>query len=130
MKISTSDLTRDFVVITPDKAAVCVPMTPTVYQDLDRDFNNFAGHELVSVYDFDNDWASWEMHPAGDEVVALLSGKVTFLLEVENVVQSVVLEIPGSYVIVPKGVWHSVRTSVLTRMLFITPGEGTLHRAL
>jgi hypothetical protein len=36
----------------------------------------------------------------------------------------------GSYVVVPKGVWHTARTSVATRMLFVTPGEGTENRPI
>ena len=35
---------------------------------------------------------------------------------------------PGSYVVVPKGTWHTARTSVPTRMLFMTPGEGTENK--
>jgi len=36
---------------------------------------------------------------------------------------------PGSYVVIPAGIWHTARTSVATRMLFVTPGEGTENRA-
>ena len=40
------------------------------------------------------------------------------------------LAVPGSFVIVPRGTWHTARTSVATKMLFITPGEGTKNKAL
>ena len=36
----------------------------------------------------------------------------------------------GSYVVVPRGVWHTAEPSEATRLLFITPGEGTEHRAV
>ncbi len=34
----------------------------------------------------------------------------------------------GSFVLVPKGTWHTARTGVESRLLFITAGEGTMHR--
>jgi hypothetical protein len=36
----------------------------------------------------------------------------------------------GSYVVIPKGTWHTARTSVATKMLFITPGEGTENKVI
>jgi hypothetical protein len=34
---------------------------------------------------------------------------------------------PGSYVVVPKGAWHTARPHAPTTLLFVTPGEGTLN---
>ena len=34
---------------------------------------------------------------------------------------------PGTYVVVPKGAWHTARPHAATTMLFVTPGEGTLN---
>jgi quercetin dioxygenase-like cupin family protein len=36
---------------------------------------------------------------------------------------------PGSFVIVPKGTWHTARIAKPTSMLFVTPGEGTQNKA-
>jgi hypothetical protein len=36
----------------------------------------------------------------------------------------------GSFAIVPRETWHTARTSVPTRMLFVTPGEGTENKPL
>jgi oxalate decarboxylase/phosphoglucose isomerase-like protein (cupin superfamily) len=70
-----------------------------------------------------------ERHPAGEELVMLLSGAATLVLEDESgQEQSVHLSDPGSYVLVPRNVWHTARTSVPTTMLFLTPGAGTEHR--
>lgn len=44
----------------------------------------FHNEYLVSVHFFDSDWCSWEMHPNGDEIVCLLGGQVTFILEQRN----------------------------------------------
>ena len=32
------------------------------------------------------------------------------------------------HVVVPKGTWHTARTSVPTKMLFVTPGQGTENK--
>jgi len=76
---------------------------------------------------FNEDWPSWEIHPKWDEVVILLPGKVTFVLQNENGESSVSLTEEGSYIMIPKGVWHTARTNSKSKMLFITPGEGTLN---
>ena len=119
------DLATTFVVLRPDQSAALVEVTPTVFAELGRRFDGFKGHVLVSSFDFDADWTTWERHPAGDELVCLLSGRVTLVLENLGTEE---LREPGSYVVVPKGTWHTARTDVPTRMLFVTPGEGTEHR--
>ncbi|HET7671381.1 MAG TPA: cupin domain-containing protein [Burkholderiales bacterium] len=121
-------LDSTFVVVQPDQSAVPVAVTPTIYEELDRRFGGFKGRTLVSCYRFDSDWESWEMHPAGDEIVCLLSGRASFEFEGRGVVAE--LAEPGSFVIVPRGTWHTAHTSVPTTMLFVTPGEGTQHKAV
>lgn len=124
------NLASDFVVLNPNHAATPVTLTPTIYEQLDQNFNQFKGHLLISSFSFDADWPTWEIHPAGDETVILLSGQATLLLETEDGEQAISLEKRGSYVIVPKGTWHTARTSTPTQMLFITPGEGTENREI
>jgi len=34
----------------------------------------------------------------------------------------------GEYVLVPKNTWHTAKVRKPSRMLFITPGEGTENR--
>ena len=121
------NLTQTFVVLTPDKVAGTVANTPTVFQDLDRDYGDFRNHELIAVFEFQEDWPSWEIHPKGDEVVVLLSGSATFVLNLDGGKREIVLHQPGESVIVPRGVWHTARVAAPTKMLFITPGEGTLN---
>jgi mannose-6-phosphate isomerase-like protein (cupin superfamily) len=115
-------------VIGADGAAVPVEVGPTLYEDLDRNFDGFKGRHLVACYTFDVDWPGWEMHPAGDEIVCLLSGEVRMVFEREGREEITQLSTLGSYVIVPKGTWHTARVVSAAKMLFITPGEGTLHR--
>lgn len=35
---------------------------------------------------------------------------------------------PGSYVVIPRNTWHTAKTSVPTKMIFVTPGKGTDHK--
>lgn len=126
--MSVLDLASTFVVLQPDKSAVPVTVTPTIWQELDRRFDEFKGRVLVSCFGFDSDWDTWEMHPAGDELVCLLSGRAAFEFEGRGTVAE--LTVPGSFVIVPRGTWHTAHTDVPTKMLFITPGEGTKNKAI
>jgi len=36
---------------------------------------------------------------------------------------------PGDFVVVPRRVWHAAKVHRPSRLLFITPGEGTCTRA-
>ncbi|MDJ0832542.1 MAG: cupin domain-containing protein [Gammaproteobacteria bacterium] len=119
---------RDFVVLSPDKTATIERFDSTLYARLDKDYNGCKGHELISCYEFSQDWPTWEIHPHGDEIVILLSGKVRFVLQLEEGDKSIELVQPGSYVIVPRNIWHTAKTGVKTKMLFITPGEGTRNK--
>ncbi|NLD56045.1 MAG: cupin domain-containing protein [Burkholderiaceae bacterium] len=83
---------------------------------------------LMTAFAFSEPWNTWERHPAGEELVMLLSGEATVVLEEGAGEHAVHLATPGSFVLVPPNVWHTARTSVPTTMLFLTPGAGTEHR--
>jgi len=89
----------------------------------------FHRESLVTMISFDATWKSWEMHPNGDEIVCLLSGRVSMVLEIDGREIVAKLAKPGDYVLVPRGTWHTARTSTNCTMVFITPGEGTQNRA-
>jgi len=67
------------------------------------------------------------MLPTVDEIVILMSWSSTVVLMLDGAEVPVCLNQPGSYVVVPKGLWHTAHISEPTTMLFMTPGEGTLH---
>jgi mannose-6-phosphate isomerase-like protein (cupin superfamily) len=70
-----------------------------------------------------------EMHPDGDELLFLISGHVSVLLEGPDAQR--VLELrPGQAVVVPRGVWHRVLPNEPSQLLHITPGPGGQHRPL
>ncbi len=83
---------------------------------------------LMSAFTFSEPWQTWERHPAGEELVMLLSGAATLVLEEADGERTISLSEPGSFVLVPQNVWHTARTSVPTKMLFLTPGESTENR--
>ncbi|QID18430.1 cupin domain-containing protein [Nitrogeniibacter mangrovi] len=128
MSSTAHKLANVFAVLKPDLSVSTVPVTPSIYTDLDTHFDHFKGHVLISEYAFTADWPTWERHPAGDEVVVLLAGRVEMVLRTAEGEACIGLDQPGSYVVVPAGTWHTARTSVPTRMLFVTPGEGTENR--
>ena len=122
-------LQNTFAVIKPDLSVETIDVSPTLYQDLDARFDQFRSHQLVATYEFTEDWPTWERHPHGDEIVILLSGATTMVLQRDPRQELVELAAPGDYVVVPRNTWHTARVRTATRMLFITPGEGTENRA-
>lgn len=83
---------------------------------------------LVSMFSFSENWASWEMHPSGDEVVLCLSGSMTLHQEHADGSTDVIELAPGDYAINPPGSWHTADCKEPVTALFITSGEGTTHR--
>jgi uncharacterized cupin superfamily protein len=72
-------------------------------------------------------WATWERHPAGDELVLLLEGRVDLIQEIDG--DEVRTSLRGGHAVVnPPGVWHTADVIEPGRALFITPGAGTEHK--
>jgi mannose-6-phosphate isomerase-like protein (cupin superfamily) len=82
---------------------------------------------LVCVLPQEASWTSWERHPAGEELVVLLSGRVDLIQDVDGTEHVVPLR-PGQAVINPPGIWHTATVHEAGSALFITPGEGTEAR--
>jgi mannose-6-phosphate isomerase-like protein (cupin superfamily) len=124
------NLASTFVVLQPDQRAALIQNSPGVFEELGRRFSGFKGHVLVATFTFDADWSTWERHPAGDEIVCLLSGRATLVLDRDGKQDTIELRKAGEFVVVPQGTWHTARTGVATNMLFVTPGEGTENKPL
>lgn len=122
------NLNSTYVVLAENGDAIPIAVSDRFYEDLQDKFGDFKGKHLISHYSFDKDWDSWEMHPAGDEFVCLLSGQIDFILEQNGAEKVVSLNVPGAYLLVPRGTWHTAKVRSLNSVLFITPGEGTQHR--
>lgn len=82
---------------------------------------------LICGADYSETWKHWEMHPAGDEIVYVLSGVVDVVLELPEGKKTVQLT-ERTLVVVPKGVWHTAIVHKPGYALHITPGEGTQLR--
>ena len=81
---------------------------------------------LFSSLEMSSDWKHWEMHPAGDEVLVMLQGSVTFQFD-EGTTREIELT-AGRVLIIPRGVWHTAKVRSASKMLAITAGRGTEHR--
>ena len=130
MNLSIKNLAEVFAVLKPDLSVQQVVNEPSLYAELDENFAGFKGHVLIAMHDFSEDWPSWECHPAGDEIVVLLSGRCEFLSNTENSTQTLLLTEPGDYAVVPQGVWHTAKIAEMAKVLFITPGENTQNATL
>jgi mannose-6-phosphate isomerase-like protein (cupin superfamily) len=117
----------DFVVFTPALGMEPLPAGPDVYQRLNQLYSDFESHSLIAAHQFTQDWPTWEIHPKGDEMVVLLSGSATFVLQTESGQESHRLTNAGEFLIVPRNTWHTARIAEACSLLFVTPGEGTLN---
>ena len=70
--------------------------------------------------------SEWEQHPAGDEVVMVLSGSTTVVLWTGTAEERVTLG-PQELLVVPQGQWHRFEGSSNLQVLTITP-QPTNHR--
>lgn len=122
-------LADTFVHLADGGAAVPLPVTESFWSDLTSGrLGDLGPGRLVSFFEFERDWDQWEMHPAGDELTCLLAGAIDFVLERPGGPATVALREPGSFLLVPRGTWHTARVHAPSTALFITPGEGTQHR--
>ena len=69
-----------------------------------------------------------EVHPDGDEILYVISGRLRVIGE-SHPDEPVVLK-PGDACVVPKGEWHRVQVLEPTQLVHITPGPGGDHRPL
>jgi mannose-6-phosphate isomerase-like protein (cupin superfamily) len=84
---------------------------------------------LVTVSTADRDWTSWEMHPEGAEVLVLLEGELTMVLDSGGHEARHPMAL-GATLVIPKGTWHRALIAAPIRMLFVTYGAGTTHRPI
>jgi mannose-6-phosphate isomerase-like protein (cupin superfamily) len=82
---------------------------------------------LVAVYAIDRDAQAWEMHPAGDELLTVLSGEMGVVFQGPDDEVAVALR-AGESCLVPQGMWHRQVVRQTGQYLGITYGKGTQHR--
>ena len=129
MSTGVHDILARFLHVDDAGRSEVLPASESFWEDLARGaLPQLDRGRLMSAFTFSESWATWERHPAGEELVMLLSGAAELVLEDEGGRRVLALRSPGEYVLVPKNVWHTARTTVATTMLFLTPGLGTEHR--
>lgn len=82
---------------------------------------------LVMLSRADADWSAWERHPAGEELVVLLEGRMTLVQQRDGAEVRIPMT-AGQAAVNPKGVWHTADVQEPGRVLYVTPGLGTEHR--
>jgi mannose-6-phosphate isomerase-like protein (cupin superfamily) len=82
---------------------------------------------LVTISPQHETWTTWERHPAGDEIVVCLSGRVDVIQEHDGAEVTISLT-PGMAMVNPRGVWHRGVVHEPGDGLFITAGRGTEHK--
>ena len=65
------------------------------------------------------------MHPAGDEILILMSGAFALEIEREDGTVETIEMRAGSTCVVPEGLWHRGLAREPGELVFITPGAGT-----
>jgi mannose-6-phosphate isomerase-like protein (cupin superfamily) len=123
------NLASTYLRLRPDSSIEKLPVDGFWPQLMKGELGDFHHEYLVTTGEYDADWQGWEMHPHGDEIVCLLSGRATLILEATDGSRSELeLAQPGSFALVPRGSWHTAKIASASRFFFITAGEGTQHR--
>ncbi|PRC93504.1 cupin domain-containing protein [Solimicrobium silvestre] len=116
-----------YVHLAENGAATQLPGGEEFWNMPEAEMERYGSGWLVSEFEFSVDWPTWEMHPNADEFVYLLSGSVEVHLEQQDGLRKVTLNGSGA-VVVPRGIWHTVKVIAPSRMLHVTRGAGTQLR--
>jgi len=94
------DLTRHFAQLTLDDGCLPIEVGPSFWEE---GVDALPPGRLVSLIVSDSDWASWERHPNGEEMIIQLSGELALLLEINGATIERRLR-RGEFLIVPRAV--------------------------
>lgn len=71
---------------------------------------------------------SGEMHPDGDEILYLISGRARVVFP-DDPVDDIEVR-PGDGLVVPRGMWHRVDILQPSQIVYMTPGPNNEYRPL
>ena len=127
---STFDLINTYVHLKDGADAVPVAVGGDFWATIGSctDLHNGRLVTLFHIQSTD-EWVHWEMHPAGDEVVCLLSGAIDLILQ-EGEWERILELRSRAAGIIPRGVWHRAIVHTPSDVLFITRGAGTQLRPI
>lgn len=115
------DPTTTYVDLAPSGASA-IPVDESFWPNLISGKLQLKGR-LVSAYEM-QDFPHWERHPAGEELVVVMSGAMDFTLD-EPEGERTVRVSAGQAILVPTNTWHRGVVVAPGRALFVTEGEGT-----
>lgn len=119
------DLSSAFVHLGDKGTTTVVPIDASFWENMDP---RFEQGRMVSIIESSEDWPNWEMHPEGEELIYLLSGRMTLVLdEASGSFDRVDLR-AGEATVVQRGIWHTADISEAGKALYITNGAGTQSR--
>src|SRR5262245_39229295 len=116
MSTTAFDLNDTYVHLEDGPTAARIEVGPDFSATIARRTDVHGGRPVL-ITRSDADWPHWEMHPAGDEIVCLLSGSADLVLD-EAGGERIVPVRGRTACVVPRGVWH--------RAIVHEPSE-TLH---
>jgi mannose-6-phosphate isomerase-like protein (cupin superfamily) len=119
-------LDSSYVNLRPDDSATVLKIGPRFWANVHMRTDLNDGR-LVGATRQTKDWPFWERHPAGEEILILLSGELRMVLQTRRGMQRVPLK-AGQTLMVPRGLWHRAVVKKPGVLIFITPGGGTEHR--
>jgi homogentisate 1,2-dioxygenase len=121
----THDLSTTFLHLGVTGAATPLPIGPDFWTNMPP---ILSSGRMVSLLRHDSDWRGWERHPAGDEIIIQLTGRMRLRLDAPE--GEIVVELPtGRYIVVPRNTWHTADVSEPSSAIYITEGQGTENRA-
>jgi mannose-6-phosphate isomerase-like protein (cupin superfamily) len=119
-------LVETYIHLKPDEAAITMPGGEKFWAGIAERTDLETGR-LMGKTGQSKDWDHWERHPAGDEILTLLSGELELVLDMPGGEQRTQVK-AGETFVVPKGVWHRGIVHKPGELMFITPGAGTEHK--
>lgn len=117
---------RDTFVHLKQSGAGLVATSPEFWAELASGERRYPGR-LAMVLPMTEDFSNWERHPAGEELIVMLSGACTLIIETEAGEARTRLD-AGKAVLVPAGAWHRAEILDPSEALFVTEGEGAEHK--
>ncbi len=124
--MTTIDLRETYLQLLDGSEVKTIEVGPSFWQELSERRDLQQGR-MVSLFPYKASWTSWERHPAGDEVVLVISGQVQLVVESDGAESRTELN-AGEAVLVPQGLWHTADVVTPALVLHITRGQGTEHR--
>ena len=125
------DLASTYLHLRADDGATTMEGGAAFWAGID-DRRDLDSGRLCAMFEQTADWDHWERHPAGPELLVTIRGRMELLIEHDDRARTVVSTImaAGQAMLVPTGLWHRAKVLEPGRLLAITAGAGTEHRAV